>query len=496
MPSESSPEFIRSSKCPTLPENLAFFDGFAKNANGIFGVQYGDPMYVLNIPGPYDAPTPHLWRRRPEDFKSPVWLKPEHAYLAFLPRQYPFSDHIFAALNIPAYHVPLECVVSARADETYYLLERSVRTKWIRIETVLLEVLCVLAKMCVRYVPNLRMFAPPWSQQYRLPAATRELAISAILRARDSFLPLFAQLAMYFAILDLHGPKDWRMALQAQTRLPWQIVDDLDHSVIGDMNRDRMGGIIDLSPTTNSRTCDNDVDMILPSHPKWLFASLIGRHRVPLYLFFGDRVSPKPIVVPSLLNLRFVPNEQEYAHLLSLPGNVVFSPWRDDGAGGWESLRHLAKPGSSSNAPQRAQHPSTQFIHRPMRNNSYNIGGAIFPPPEKGSGQLAGESFWDFIARRKIANTAAMAKETPEQAQKRLQREEIAQLQEVPSKHKMRCFKWEPFNGFLIRRLLVSSIADEDFLPAQRVYNSVADEWDLCEAASQTGCEERAPVWR
>ncbi|KAJ7189696.1 hypothetical protein GGX14DRAFT_382956 [Mycena pura] len=123
---------------------------------------------------------------------------------------------------------------------------------------------------------------------------------------------------------------------------------------------------------------------------------------------------------------------------------------------------------------------------------SLNIAEKIFPPVERGSGQLQGETIHEFLARRKADNEQRMKEESPAAKERRLQREATAATGEPPSlhgKHKTQVFIWdmaENFDGiFYIRRQYNRRLAQErwdEFAPTQRIYDGFSNAWDFCEA--------------
>ncbi|KAF7349165.1 hypothetical protein MVEN_01438800 [Mycena venus] len=114
---------------------------------------------------------------------------------------------------------------------------------------------------------------------------------------------------------------------------------------------------------------------------------------------------------------------------------------------------------------------------------------SVAPKPfavEKYSGQRPGEEMATFLARRKASNDAYMLKETPQQKTARLQREAHAATGQVPGKSSKaaRVFVWEEIDGNLIRQAVGRKNYEDrwdDFTPSQRVYDSIHNEWDLCE---------------
>ncbi|CAK5276237.1 unnamed protein product [Mycena citricolor] len=106
-----------------------------------------------------------------------------------------------------------------------------------------------------------------------------------------------------------------------------------------------------------------------------------------------------------------------------------------------------------------------------------------FPPVEPFSGQKAGESYVDFFARREARNEHKLEAETNQHWQTHLQREQNAKSQSCPGKKGARVFIWEQRDHFWIRRLVQRGEVEDkwvNFAESQRVYDSFANEWNLC----------------
>ncbi|KAJ6512355.1 hypothetical protein DFH09DRAFT_1333337 [Mycena vulgaris] len=113
-----------------------------------------------------------------------------------------------------------------------------------------------------------------------------------------------------------------RARLQERTKLHWQWIPNLELSAVEDVTIDRLGGIIDLTLSKSHP------DHHLPQHVCGLLPELLGKHRVPLYFFYGRDFPYKEPIPDGLVNVDFVPNQDEVQYLDSLPGDVAFSPWR------------------------------------------------------------------------------------------------------------------------------------------------------------------------
>jgi hypothetical protein len=115
----------------------------------------------------------------------------------------------------------------------------------------------------------------------------------------------------------------------------------------------------------------------------------------------------------------------------------------------------------------------------------------LFPEPERNSGQLRGEDWQAFLARRRDGNKKREEKETPAQRQSRLSRATSAGNQDYPAK-KTTVFEWQPqeeFDGFRLRiRITKNDIPStwREYSATTRIYDSFHNEWDLCDALDPT----------
>ncbi|KAJ7136502.1 hypothetical protein C8R43DRAFT_893889 [Mycena crocata] len=135
---------------------------------------------------------------------------------------------------------------------------------------------------------------------------------------------------------------------------------------------------------------------------------------------------------------------------------------------------------------------SEPYVAAPRHLDASNIDAAAhvsagarpFPPVEFGSQQHENESMDTFFLRRKAHNVKLAARETPEQRQRREQREIHASKNQVPGRKGARVYVWEMSNGHYMRRPAGRSKYEdvwEEYGPEQRCYDSYCDEWDCCE---------------
>ncbi|KAJ7736628.1 hypothetical protein B0H16DRAFT_1326474 [Mycena metata] len=243
------------------------------------------------------------------------------------------------------------------------------------------------------------------------------------------------------------------------------------------MSIDRLGGVIDLT------LAKKHVDHYLPRHIRWLLPHLLGKHRVPLYFFYGKDFPFKEPIPDPLLAAGFWPDADELEYLRSLNGHLVFSPWY----------------GSQS----RSSNSGAEWVYTSLRNGALlpsprlapSVLAAPFPTVEPGSDQKEGEDVHAFMERRRLRNDKRAQHESTEARTARLAREAHASKGASPGKRGARVFIWdEKEGGFFIRRAYNRIKAAErwdEFTPAQRIYDSFSDQWNLCTALAPS--EEAEP---
>ncbi|KAJ6487069.1 hypothetical protein C8R47DRAFT_979243 [Mycena vitilis] len=112
-----------------------------------------------------------------------------------------------------------------------------------------------------------------------------------------------------------------------------------------------------------------------------------------------------------------------------------------------------------------------------------------FPRVEANSGQKPGETMDVFLARRKAQHENRVLHEDAGQKSARLQREKNAELGVAPGRKGARVYVWDLVDGHRIRRAAGRDKYEdvwESYDPDQRIYDSVCNEWDVCEAFGST----------
>ncbi|KAJ7744350.1 hypothetical protein B0H16DRAFT_1727293 [Mycena metata] len=252
---------------PTFPYGKKHFDGHIENNMGVFGVHFGDPRFLLDIPRPEHAATPDVDNFRHGDFKRPVWINPHMPYLLLLPRYNPFYAPLFDCLDVDKHNVPVEQlnVVAPREfdSQVRWGLKKDLIDKWLHLESLLRMTLQIMVELYGgRIAERVYGFLSPISYRYtERNARSRSTTVDIALRLRNAFLPLIAQILLMFILLDALDRDHWRARLQGKLpKLHPQWITDLGASATGDMSIDRLGGIIDLT------LAKKHADHYLPRH--------------------------------------------------------------------------------------------------------------------------------------------------------------------------------------------------------------------------------------
>ncbi|KAJ7732816.1 hypothetical protein B0H14DRAFT_2639770 [Mycena olivaceomarginata] len=467
----------------TLPaqslQGVRYFEGHIRNSLGVFGVHFGDPNFLLDIPRPENAVAPGGYEFGADDFRHPLWLSPKFPYLVLLPRHNPFHGPLFSCLNVTWKNLPIQVLnirlLGDEEEKVRWGLEQTLIDRWLNLESLLLLTLRAMTHLYGGPVAQgVYTFLNPISYRYsERNASSRQKAIDIALHSRDAFLPLMAKITLMFILLDARASGDWRAQMSKQTKLHHQWLVDLEHSVVGDFSIDRIGGIIDLT-----RSKSNPDDHI-PRHARWLLPHLLGKHRVPLYLFYGQVFPLTELIPDALTKIGFVPDTDEVRYLQSLPGDVAFSPWSVN-ASVCTSRRPGAPPAASTSS-----HPPPTYQHSDAPIDS-PLPAIPFPAVERDSGQRPGEDVHVFMERRRLHNEKRVRTETPQAKDRCLAQENNARKGGPPGKRGARVFIWdEEDGGFFVRRAYNRSDAADrwdEFTPDQRIYDSFSNTWDLCTA--------------
>ncbi|KAK6974229.1 hypothetical protein R3P38DRAFT_3335867 [Favolaschia claudopus] len=421
------------------------------NKLGVFGVHYGDPSFLLDIPPPSKATAPDGYKFNDGDFRRPLWIDPKFPYLVLLPRFSPFNGPLFSRLNVNEKTVPIvEVTVPGSSFGQFNIrwgLDQKVVDSWLYLESLLRLTLRTMMDLYgSRPGEAVYTFLSPISYCYTERNATSHSnAVKIALRSRDAFLPLMAEITVMFILLDARDTQDWRRRLMNRTKLNWQWIVDLEQSAVGNMHIDWLGGIMDL---TLRKT---HMDHHLPLHARWLLPHLLA--------------DTEPIP-DALINLGFVPTQNELDYLNGLDGEVVFSRWSATGSK-WQSLRNGLPPTTTPRCP---------LLHPPA--------STPFPAVERDSGQKPGEDIHAFG----LHNEKRAQHESFDARKARLAREQHASGGSAPGKKGAR---WRLFHSPR-RACNRTDAADrwDEFTPRQRLYDSFSNQWDLCTALAPTEIAE------
>ncbi|KAJ7759957.1 hypothetical protein B0H16DRAFT_1313158 [Mycena metata] len=138
-------------------------------------------------------------------------------------------------------------------------------------------------------------------------------------------------------------------------------------------------------------------------------------------------------------------------------------------------------------------HPAASFSALPFPtaecSSGYKEGvdvhAVAFPAVEPGSNQKEGEDVHTVMERCRLRNEKCAQHKSAEARSSRLDRAAHASAGAAPGKHGARVFIWDEEGGFFIQRVYNRQKAAEmwdEFTPAQRIYNSFSNQWDLCTA--------------
>ncbi|KAJ7036003.1 hypothetical protein C8F04DRAFT_1258368 [Mycena alexandri] len=157
---------------PTFPHGAKHFDGHIETTMGVFGVHFGDPRFLLNIPRPEDATAPDGYSFRKGDFRRPLWINPHLPYLLVLPRDNPFHGPLFLCLNVDKHNVPIEklnVIAPGEFDSNIrWGLKKDLVNHWVHLEGLLRVTLRVMidlyggriAEGCTGFYPPSRIATP------------------------------------------------------------------------------------------------------------------------------------------------------------------------------------------------------------------------------------------------------------------------------------------------------------------------------------------------
>ncbi|KAJ7050458.1 hypothetical protein C8F01DRAFT_1345397 [Mycena amicta] len=421
-----------------IPPATDHFHGLVRNKQGIFIVLNGDREFLSNIPTPTEAHTPSSTKSVEGQLRSTSWLNLRMPHLVCLPRYMIYNGPLLAPLSVSGRTVHFKQTM-AFSPEPQWVMASHLVAKWSNIEGFLREVMVWLdgkASQLYPYDYRGETHSLPVTFGYAKPHRSENDLTTAVFASRDAFLPLLANIAFHFLLLDASQQLEWREMLLKSAGIQPQLWDGLEDAVKKILDAP-VGGIIDYTANLAPH----------PQHLDWFFALMIKNNiRIPLYFYIGPNNNADKFA--ALLSMRFIafdPSAEEMNDLRASPDPVSLSEW--------------------------------VFV----KSNS-------LPPVEPCSGQKQGETYLDFFARRSRENKRKLARETEGEKAARLQRAQHAYASHGAIGNRgARIFFWEDTNsdGFYIRRARNRSYAVDvwdQYAPSQRVYDDFSNEWDICVA--------------
>ncbi|KAF7346867.1 hypothetical protein MSAN_01826100 [Mycena sanguinolenta] len=481
---------------PSVPVHGSLF-GAALIGDEFYTVYEGEPLFLCHFPSPQEAPsvdTHDVYA----NFLTPTYISSGVPYVPFIPKCSPWYGELLGLFG--SYNWQNIPIVQVKPGK--WAFDPAHVVKWYELEA---KLQCV-AQALLEGVPfrpkGFRPFGLPHRIGYMAEHSSEKAARHAILKSRDGFLPLIAQISLFIflhKIVENFDSVDWRAKVQKDARVTAAWWDQLERSAAGDMTIPRIGGVLDLRLHPG-----NDPSEKTPFDE--IFAAVISFSvPMPLYIRWGKINDNKPqIPIPPLLSaMGLIPDSAEQTYLRAIQGPVRFSPWDwsikehdNPGSGhvsGWVAFYDLVKEmtfrSQRNDKPFTAPHDATQ---PELETEAAPAPVRPFPPVEKHSGQRAGETISSFLARRKSAREKAMANENGEQKQRREQREANASTGAVPGK-KARVYVWELRDGHYIRTAAGRDNYEdvwETYPESQRMYDSTTNEWDVCETFGTNEDEE------
>lgn len=447
-PSPSSAE--SGSRLGVVAEGL-----FALISDAVFTIAHGDVSSLYRVPRLQDKPDPSslflgdIWKTS--------WITNKVPFMALIPVHKPFYSPLFQRLNYRDSDLPLQ-----HLPDGSWSLNLELICEWVSLERNLRAILSAMLNCSTVPVPFFfRLWSFPKRYGYELAYRTNRATRIIASRSRDAFVPLMVAISFSILVLDWEQAHrtnfNWCEKVLTETRIHHQWLTDLEMSPVGDVLIPRVGGFVDMD------SCQ--FKFILPT---------LQSMNMPLFLHWGV-TDYGPSHFPGYLE-GWVLRRVEISRLqlmarLPRPTNETYPPSIE-----YNPLTHLSLlPPSSNILPSFATDSATPAAASPPR---------TFPPVEKYSGQQEGEDWQTFFARREKADVVRASHETPQDKQRRMQREDHAATGMTPGRKGARVFVWEEVDGFLVRRAAGRDhyhLIWEDFGPNQRKYNSFLNEWDLCE---------------
>jgi hypothetical protein len=327
--------------------------------------------------------------------------------------------------------------------------------QWLELDNFLTQVFRALPVNCP---PDVVVRPVPSDANYASPFQTENAARDAGMRALKAFQHLITLCSWGISFYMKHDQDTSWVGILLSKGLSPPMVEMLRSSYVGRFHLldPRVGAVVDV----NDEAC-------LPYVRRMVDA------QVPVYIYWGTceqfrEQYRRPAFKPVAKSVR----DAQWLNANCYPSEALVASAMNTSSG----------PSTSINIPP-APHPSTSSSDSPSVEQPHVGPTRVAPPPVKGTGQRSGETWKDFFARRSLAHATTVANELPAAKRSREQRVQRASTGRAPGRKGANVFYWEECNGFRIRTPVgYKNYVDmwSDYHGAQRRYDAVADEWDLC----------------
>ncbi|KAG1748819.1 hypothetical protein EDD22DRAFT_850990 [Suillus occidentalis] len=410
-------------------------------------------LTALSLPDviPYEPPWDPRedYDRSPDDSETPLttrWAYGTRPWFPLIPLNPSFNGPIFECLNHSWFSLLTEVDTQGK-----HILHRDIRGKWVDLEQKLLWCMERLGPGLL--IPwGTKFPRPPTAYGYQQSHADAKLAKKVAMRSRNAFLLIAATCSWHIMSRRYRNPNHaWTVLLTDDPKypIPAEWVLELSRSFVGDLttNVPRTGVLIS--------------SVYLPWHGQ---LPMFERFSIPVWVRQSSSVDS---------TLRYyVPSQAAIARATEAPqwGQMDVSAWGQPDDSSW------GQPDANS---QSALGWGQDGGEQPVSAAPKEHADSLFPIPQPHSGQLRGEDWKTFFARRRDANKKKEETETPARRQSRQSREWAAMNHSIPGKSSTAVvFEWQSndeFGGFYER---VPNLLG--FMT-----HSVT-EWDLCDALDPT----------
>ena len=328
--------------------------------------------------------------------------------------------------------------------------------RWLELDNFLTQVFRALPINCP---PDVVVRPVPSDVNYASPFQTEDAARDAGRRALKAFQHLIT-LCSWGISFYTKSPQDtsWVDILLSKGLSP-PMVEMLRSSYIGRFHLldPRVGTVVDVTDEACLSYIRRMVDAQVPVYIYWGTCDQFReQYRRPAFKPVAERVRDA-----QWINANCYPSEALIASAMNISSG----------------------PSTSINVPPPAQHPSTSAGDSPSVQQPHVGPTRVAPPPIKGSGQISGETWKEFFARRSLEYQTIVANESPAAKRSREERIRRASTARAPGRKGATVFYWEESNGFRLRIPVgYQNYVDmwSGYHGAQRRYDAFADQWDLC----------------